>query len=306
MDAHSVSIVDVATGTTIATLQTGAAPHEVVVSPDGTRAVVSIYGDRAAVGSSLMVINMRAPSAAPKIIELGAGNQRPHGLAFLPDGKRMLVTGEKAQRVLLVDLESGAIDSSMVTGQPTTHMVVTTRDGLQAFTTNIVAKSVSAIDVASRKVRATFQVGAIIEGIAVTADGREVWVGGNDSRRVYVLDGSTGALLHTIDGFGMPYRIGITPDKRTAVVSDPGDEKIHLIDVATHTVRTVIDVPPMSGAPASPQGVTISPDGATAFVTLKAAGRVAVVDIAAGRITGTLQVGAGSDGVGYSPLVMKR
>ncbi len=253
-----------------------------------------------------MVINLRAPTAAPRNIELGAGNQRPHGLAFLPDGKRMLVTGEKAQRVLLVDLESGAIDSSMVTGQPATHMVVSTRDGLQAFTNNIVAKSVSAIDVVSRKVRATFAVGAIIEGIAVTADGREVWVGGNDSRRVYVLDGSTGALLHTIDGLGMPNRIGITPDKRTAVVPDPGDEKIHVVDVPSHTVRTVIDVPPISGSPASPQGVTISQDGLTAFVTLKAAGRVAVVDIAAGRIMGTLAVGAGSDGVGYSPLVMKR
>ncbi len=306
MDAHSVSIVDVASGATIATLQTGEGPHEVAVSNDGLRAVVSIYGNRAAVGSSLMVINLRAPTAAPRIIELGAGNQRPHGLAFLPDGKRLLVTGEKAQRVLLVDVESGAIDSSMTTGQATTHMVAISRDGAQAFTTNIAAKSVSAIDVATRTVRATFPVGAIIEGIAVTPDAREVWVGGNDSRRVYVLDGTTGKVMHTIDGFGLPYRIGITPDKRTAVVSDPGEEKIHLVDVATHTVRTVIDVPPMAGSPSSPQGVTISHDGATAFVTLKAAGRVAVVDIAAGRITGTLAVGAGSDGVGYSPLVVKR
>ena len=306
MDAHSVSVVDVASGVAIATLKTGAGPHEVAVSNDGSRAVVSIYGNRASVGSSLMVINLRAPTDAPKIIELGAGNQRPHGMAFLPDGKRLLVTGERAQRVLLVDVESGAIDSSMSTGQPTTHMVVVTRDGRQAFTTNIAGKSVSAIDVASRKIRATFPVGAIIEGIAVTDDGREVWVGGNDSRRVYVLDGTSGAVLHTIEGFGMPYRIGITPDRRTAVISDPTDEKIHLVDVATHKVRTVVDVPPIDGEAASPQGVTISPDGATAFVTLKAAGRVAVVDIASASITGTLRVGAGSDGVGYSALVVKR
>ncbi len=312
MNAHSVSIVDVASGATIATLQTGEGPHEVAVSHDGRRAVVSIYGNRAAIGSSLMVIDLGAPSAVPKIIELGAGNQRPHGMAFLPGDRQLLVTGERAQRLLLVDLASGAIDSSMVTGQATTHMVTLSRDGTRAFTTNITAMSVTAIDVATRTVRATFPVGARIEGLAVTPDGREVWVGGNESHTVYVLDGTSGAIRHTLGAFGMPYRIAITPDGRTAVVSDPGDEKIHLVDVATHTVRSVIAVPPMAAAdggasvPASPQGVTISRDGATAFVTLKAVGRVAVVDIATATITGTLPVGAGSDGVGYSPLVLTR
>jgi len=312
MNAHTVSIVDVASGATIATLPTGQGPHEVAVSHDGRRAVVSIYGNRESVGSSLLLIDLNAPTAPPRQIELGAGNQRPHGLAFLPGDKQLLVTGERAQRVLLVDLESGAIDSSMSTGQATTHMVTLSRDGQRAFTTNIAAMSVTAIDVATRTVRATFPVGARIEGLAVTPDGREVWVGGNDSHKVYVLDGTSGAVLHTIDGFGMPYRIGITPDRRTAVISDPGAEKIHLVDVATHAVRSVIDVPAMASAaggatgPSSPQGVTISRDGATAFVTLKAVGRVAVVDIASATITGTLPVGAGSDGVGFSPMVLKR
>ena len=311
MDAHSVSIVDVATGSTIATLQTGEGPHEVAVSHDGKRVVVSIYGNRSAVGSSLMVIDLAKPNATPRIVELGAGNQRPHGMAFLADDK-LLVTGERAQRLLLVDVESGEIDSSMTTGQATTHMVALTRDGTRAFTTNIAAMSVSAVDVAARKIRATFPVGARIEGIAVTPDGREVWVGGNDSKRVYVLSGETGAIAHTLDGFGMAYRIGITPDGKTAVVSDPGDEKIHLVDVSSHSVRRVIAVPamaPADGAAAvasSPQGVTTSGDGKTAFVTLKAVGRVVIVDIASASITGMLKVGAGSDGVGYSPLVITR
>lgn len=234
----------------------------------------------------------------------------PHGLAFLPGDTRLLVTGERAQRLLLVDLESGAIDSSMRTNQATTHMVTLARDGRHAFTTNIAAMSVSAMDVESRTVRATYPVGARIEGLAVTPDAREVWVGGNESHLVYVLDGATGAQIATIEGFGMPYRIGITPDARTAIVSDPGSEKIHIVDVKSHTVRRVVAVPamaPTEGAPtvpASPQGVTIARDGRTAFVTLKAVGRVAVLDIATGTIGATLPVGAGSDGVGYSPLVL--
>jgi YVTN family beta-propeller protein len=300
MNAASVSIVDVATGTTVATVPTGQGPHEVAVSHDGRWAVVSVYGNRESVGSSLLVIDLTSP-ASTRTIELGAGNQRPHGVAFLPDDKTLLITGEKAQRVLAVDFASGRIDSSMTTAQPATHLIAATRDGKRAFTTNIMAMTVSAIDVPSKNVRATFKVGARIEGIAVSPDGREVWVGGNDTHNVMVLNGETGAIEHTLTGFGMAYRLGITPDGKTAVISDPGAERIHLYDVATKTSRAVIEVPAINGGPASPQGVTVSRDGSTAFVTLKAAGQVAVVDIASAKILKTLTVGAGSDGVAYSP-----
>lgn len=232
---------------------------------------------------------------------------RPHGVQFTPDDKTLIITGERAQRLLFVDFVSGQIDSSLVTGQATTPMVALSADGKQAFTTNIAAMSVSAVDAATRKLRATFPVGQRIEGLAVTPNGREVWVGGNESHAVYVLNGQTGAIEHTLPNFGMAYRVGITPDGRTAVMSDPGSEKIHIYDVATHAQRAVIDVAPMDGGqPSSPQGITISRDSRTAFVTLKAAAKVAIVDLASAKITGTLTVGAGSDGVGYSPLVVKK
>ena len=253
MNAASVSIVDVGSGRTIATVPTGEGPHEIAVSGDGRRAVVSVYGNRTAVGTSLLLIDLATPTVT-RAIELDPGNQRPHSLAFLPGDRTLLVTGERAQRVLAVDIESGAIDTSIVTGQATTHMVARTRDGTRAFTTKIAAMSVSAIDVRTRTVSGTFPVGARIEGIAVTPDGSDVWVGGNESHAVYVLDGATGAMTHSIDGFGMAYRIGITPHARTAVIS----------------------------------------------------ARVAVVDIAAAKIIPTLPVGAGSDGVGFSPLIFLR
>ncbi|MEP6780646.1 MAG: hypothetical protein ABJC26_12200 [Gemmatimonadaceae bacterium] len=176
--------------------------------------------------------------------------------------------------------------------------------------------TLSAIDVPNRKVRETFQVGKRIEGLAVTPDGREVWVGGNDSQSVLVLNGQTGVIEHTLTGFGTAYRVGITPDGKTAIISDPGAERIHLFDVATHKLKGVIDVPKMEGvhglAPqgsspqgSSPQGVTISRDGKTAFVTLKASAKIAVVDIASAKIVSTLPVGAGSDGIGFSPITAK-
>jgi DNA-binding beta-propeller fold protein YncE len=51
--------------------------------------------------------------------------------------------------------------------------------------------------------------------------------------------------------------------------------------------------------------VAISPDGKYGYVTLKAAAKVVVLDIARGTIVKVLPVGAGSDGVGISPRVAR-
>jgi YVTN family beta-propeller protein len=303
MNANTASVVDVATGRTLATLPTGEGPHEVAISNEGRWAVVSNYGNRNAVGHSLLVIDLSNNTIA-RTIELGEGNRRPHGMRFLPGDRRLVVTSEASQRLLFVDFIGGMVDTAVTTGQPGTHMVTVTRDGKRAFTTNIPAGTVSAIDLERLALASTFTVGTRIEGIAVMPNGEEVWVGGNESKTVYAVNGSTGAVVAKLEGFGMPYRIGITPDGRTAVISDPGAERVHIADVATHKIRSTIDVPPVSGAGgASPQGVTISRDGRTAFVTLKAASKVAVIDIASAKITSQLDVGGGSDGVGVSPWV---
>ncbi len=51
----------------------------------------------------------------------------------------------------------------------------------------------------------------------------------------------------------------------------------------------------------SPRGVTISPDGKTAFVTLNADRSVAVVDLTTRNIVRQVGVGASPDGVGFGP-----
>jgi YVTN family beta-propeller protein len=305
MTAASASIVDVATGATLATIPTREGPHEVAVSHDGRWAVVSIYGNRSVTGNALVVIDLQTATAA-RTIDLRE-NLRPHGMAFLPGDRKLLVTCESRQQVLVVDFATGAVDTSIVTGQATTHMVALARDGSRAYVTNVSAGSVSAIDLGARSSRPPFVLGTRVEGIALTPDGRELWVGGNESHTVFVLDAATGAIIAQVEGFGLPYRIAIAPDGRTAVVTDPGSERIVLVDIASHSVRSRIDVPPIAdsaaAAPrgASPQGIAMPLSGEVAFVTLKAAGEVSVVDIAASRIGRRLKVGGGSDGVAYAP-----
>ncbi len=301
MTAASVSIIDVATGASVATLPTAVAPHEVAVSHDGRWAVVAEYGDRRAVGQTLLVVDVSRGTAARRI-DLGV-LKRPHGIRFLPGDTMLVVTSEAARVIALVNFVTGAVAATIETGAGLSHMIATSATGAQAYVTNVQPGSVSVFDLKTRARLGLHPVGTPVEGIAVTPNGREVWAGGNASQSIHVMDPMTGKVEATIAGFGMPYRIAITPDGRLAVVTDPGAEKIHLVDVATRRITTSIEVPPVNGTAASPQGVTLSPDGRVAIVTLKEASQVVIVDLEAGRIVATFATGGGSDGVGFSPVV---
>jgi DNA-binding beta-propeller fold protein YncE len=305
MTANSASVVDVATGELRATYETGPGPHEVAISHDGRWAVISVYGDRTSIGHSLLVLDLKAEKA-PRSIEMG-DLKRPHGMRFLPGDQKLVVTSEATQKISIVDFGKGTVDTTIATNQPATHMIVVDAQGKRAFTTNISAKSVSVIDLVRDTLIRNIDIGQRIEGIAINPDASEIWLGVNDGKIVLVYS-PTGDKVATIDGFGMAYRMAVTPDGKYAVVSDPGAERVMIVDAKAHKILHTLEMtnlPGKSGDDAihpSPQGVILSRDGKLGFVTLKALGEVAVIDIAAGKIMKTLKVGGGSDGVGFSPI----
>jgi DNA-binding beta-propeller fold protein YncE len=126
-----------------------------------------------------------------------------------------------------------------------------------------------------------------------------------------VIDTRSGSVATRIEGFGFPYRMAITADGSTGVVTDPGAERVHLVDAKTHRIRSTLEMANLAGLPAdaaehpSPQGITLSRDGTVAFVTLKGAGMVAVIDLAQAKVIKLLTVGGGSDGVGFSPMTSR-
>jgi DNA-binding beta-propeller fold protein YncE len=309
MTAGTASVVDIATGELRATYETGEGPHEVAISHDGRWAVISVYGNRNSIGHSLLVLDLTG-DAAPRSIEMG-DLKRPHGMRFLPGDGKLVVTSEATQRVAVVNFLKGTVDTTVSTGQPGTHMIVIDAAGKRAFTTNIPAKNVSVIDLVRDSLVRTIDAGERIEGVAINPDATEVWTGANDAKVVLVFNPATGERIARIEGFGMPYRMSITPDGATAIVSDPGAERVHIVDAKSHRIRKTLDmtaIADLSGEQAehpSPQGVILSRDGRFAFVTLKAVGKVAVINIASGTVVKILTVGGGSDGVGYSPVAAR-
>ena len=307
MGDNTATLLDVATKRVVATLPTGNGAHEVAVSHDGRWAVVSNYGVRGAPGNTLTVIDVPAAVVA-RTLDLGEF-RRPHGSAFLPGDSLFVVTSEVSKAVVVVDFKQGTVVGSIPTNHPASHMLALTADARHIYTSNVADGTVSELDVPGRKFIREFNVAPAVEGITVAPAGDQVWVGSNQAKTVTVLDPRAGSPAGTLAGFGMPYRLAVTPDGRTVVITDPPNAVVRIVDRATRQDKATVKIPAdgvqataeFPGSP-SPEGIVLSRDGRTAFVALQGTSRVAIIDIASGSITGSMPTGAGPDGIAYSPF----
>ncbi len=306
MNDNTATLLDARTLSTLVTLPTGRAPHEVAISHDGRWAVVSNYGTREAPGNTITVIDVDARAVA-RTIELSE-TRRPHGVVFLPGDTIIAVTAEMNRSVLLVDFRTGKTLRSLPTNGRAPHIVGTSSDGRRLLAGNIGDGTVAVLSPMSNDTTRTVKVGRQPEGVAITPDGTRAWAGSNQDSIVVTASLDRGAPLDTVRGFGLPYRIAISPDGKTAVVTDPVKATVRVFDEATRRQRWSIPIPPDSLVPtaevkgsASPEGVTISRDSRWAYVTLQGRNRVIAIDLERGTIAAWGATGVWSDGIGFSP-----
>jgi len=289
--ADTVWALDAATGERRAWFDSGAGPHEIEVSPDGRYAVVSNYGRRDAPGDSLTVIDWAAGEVA-RVIDLGE-NTRPHGMAFLPDG-RLAVTAEGIDSLLIVDIGDGEVVARIPVGPGTAHMVAASPDGAHAWVTNIAAGTLERVDVGAGEVTGSLATGDGAEGVAVTRDGGEVWVTNRAADTVNVIDTGTLEVLATLDSAGVPIRIAFTPDGTHALVTNARAATLSVFDVAGRQLVRSIPVAEdgaeyketLLGKAALPIGVEIHPEGDRAWVAVSGGDEVAVIDTRSWEILG--------------------
>lgn len=289
----TATIIDVASGRTLATLPTGTGPHEVAISRDGRMAVVTDYGGPPR--KTLTVIDLVALRVA-RTIDLGAYTA-PHGIVFLPNGgdSLVVVTSETTGNIVIVNVQAGIVVKAIATQGQTSHMVGVTGDGSRAYTGNIRSNNVSEMDLRTGSFTRSWQVPAQPEAINVTPDGEEVWVGSNATGKVSVIDIATGTVTTVAEGVQFPYRVLYTPDVKTAIIPDARGEELRLLDRATrHELGRI----PFPGG--GPQGITISPDGRYVFQSLSTGAKVAIIDVRTRSVVARLDAGQTPDGIAYS------
>lgn len=287
--ANTASIVDLRTGTTLAVVPTAPGPHESAASHDGKWAVVTGYG-AGSPGNSLLLLDLTTHTVA-RTIDLGE-YRRPHGIAILPGDSLIAVTVEANQAVLVVHAASGAIRRVHPTAQQGTHQMAVRADGSVGYTANVRSGTITEVNFASGVTRA-LGVAPEVEGIGVTPNGREVWVGSNTAGTISVVDVPSWAVVATLDQGERPYRVTISPDGKTAAAALTITARIRLIDVTTRKEVGMLEAPKN----AQPVGMTWSRDGRRLYVACQGINAIAEFDVAARKLLRTIAVGDGPDGV---------
>lgn len=291
----TATIIDVGSGRTLATLPTGAGPHEVVLSSDGRWAVVTDYSGQP--GKTLTVIEVPLLRVA-RTIDLQQYT-RPHGIVFLPGDSLVAVTSETTGHVVVVNVIAGTISRAVPTQGQGSHMVGVSRDGVLAYTGNMQSNTVSELDLRTGQFKRSWNVPTTPEAINVTPDGREVWVGSNATGRVSVVDVATGTVTTAAEAFGWPYRVLFSPDASLVLLPDLRGEVLRVLERPS---RNEIGRIPFTGG--APQGITITPDGRYALQSLSRQGRVAIVDVVTRNVVGHLATGDSPDGIAYTRRVL--
>jgi YVTN family beta-propeller protein len=290
----TATFIDVSTNTIRATLPTGPGPHEIALTRDGRTAVVTDYSGPPGTRKTLTVYDVPGMRHI-RTIELGAYTA-PHGIQFLPGDSLVAVSSEASNNVVIVHVASGAIRRAIPTNFPGSHMIAVTADGSRGYTPNGRANNVSELDMRAGTFLRGIDVPAAPEAINVTPDGKEVWVGSNNTGRVSVIDVATGTVSTAAEGVSWPYRVLFTPDVKTVVIPDMRNNEVRFIDRATRRELSRIALPGQG-----PQGITITPDGRYAFLSLSTQSRVAIIDMNTRTVAGHLDAGATPDGIVYTP-----
>ena len=315
----SVSLIDLESGREVARAKTMPGPHEIAVSGDGRRAVVTNYG-ASSPGNTLSVIDIEQGQTIATI-DLGKYG-RPHGLLFTPDDCRVLVTAEGAQALVKVDVCSGKVIQAVDTTQRVSHMLAYDSERERAYVANIGSGSVSVIDLAAGELLSVWESGEGAEGIALSPDGSQLWVTNRGEDSVALFDTATGSLLEKIEVKGFPIRAGVLSrqaagDMRVLVTSARSGN-LTVIDPQSKDVEHTMDLglaikgkadglfADRFGKSSIPIGIEIEPGGKRVWIAHAGADAVQELDATTWRQLRLLQTGREPDAMAWSPRSVKK
>jgi YVTN family beta-propeller protein len=297
-------LVDAASGKVLVKLPTGQGPHEVAISPDGRTAYIPDYGAFAVyppgdqthtrLGTTITVIDL-AKRAVKMKFDVGT-HVGPHDVLVSRDGKYLWVTTETPMALMELDAATGKLLNLWPTKQDRVHMVVPAPDEKKFYLTNTVSGSVSVLERSSGAVK-VIPTGPGTEGIAISPDGREVWVASRQDNKLEVISTANDELVATFASGGRgPVRVAFTPDGAQVWVTNSVSDTASVFDARSRAPLGMLALGK------NPSCIVFSPDGRRAYITSQDANLVNVVDVQARKVLSTVDLGAGSqpDGIGLA------
>jgi YVTN family beta-propeller protein/probable HAF family extracellular repeat protein len=286
--SNNVSVIDVPSSLTVATIPVGAGPYGAAISPDGTQVYVSNAN-----GDSVSVI-ATASNTVSATIQVQSS---PTNVAFTPDGSEAFVANSGSSSVSVIDTASQTVVATVPVGSlPYAVAMVVTSNGTFAYVTSAVANNVSVISVASNMVIQTINVGSYPVGAAAAPNSSLVYVVNQSSNNISVISVATNTVIATIPIGIFPIYAAFTPDSSTVYVTNYDSATVSVIDTASSTVIATV------AGFTHPFQVALTTDGAYAYVTDTSADKAFVVTTATNTITQSIPVGTIPNGIAIASV----
>jgi YVTN family beta-propeller protein len=288
---NTVSVIDTASNTVIATIPVGRNPFGVAVTPDGAKIYITNRGSFQEFSDTVSVIEA-ASNTVTTIIPIG---RSPSGVAVSPEGSRVYVANSGGPpdflgTVSVIDTTSDTVIASiLVSGNPIG--VAVTPDGNRLYVGNFFP-GLSVIDTGTLMEIGTIPIGGFTtSGLAITPDGTKIYVAAvrpKQSPTLSVIETANNTLVGVTQLNGSPGGLATTPDGSKVYVADGFSYDVSVIDTISNTVTTGIPV----GVGSYPVGVAVTPDGQHLYVANSGTATVSVIDTASNTVIATIPVGA--------------
>ena len=206
-DAAQVSVVDIPSGTVIATAKMGDEPEGVTIRPDG-KVVYVTSEDEGAVYA--------IDTGTNKVLKKVMVGHRPRSIGFLPDGSRAFVSLENDGAIAVVDSKAHRfLHLIQLTGTGKTPKarpmgVLVHPDGSTVYvTTGSFGKLFFVAPNTAKATDVSMEVGQRPWGIGLSPDGKTIYTANGPSNDVSVVDLATKTVVKKIPVGNRPWGIAV-------------------------------------------------------------------------------------------------
>ncbi len=286
---NTVSVIDPATDTVVATIPVGSSPAGVVVNPATARAYVANR-----LGNTVSVIDITNNTLVNTINVLITS---PTGLGIDASIDKVFVSNDySSNSVDYIDVASGntvgtitfgAAYGQGVAANPVTHKAYATDWGT-VYVIDTLTNTTTGSSIAVGGTTVSWF------GVAVNSATNRIYVTDTTSTgQVFVIDGNTDSqIVAATMAVGMnPEGIAIHEAASRAYVANSGGGTVSVIDTTSNTVVTTITVG------ITPMAVAVQPSANRAYVTNSGSGTVSVIDTTTNTVVKSITVGTGPLGI---------
>jgi DNA-binding beta-propeller fold protein YncE len=296
----TIGFYDAATGERRTEFSLPSRPHELLVSRDGRRAYVSIYGDgiygqNPHPGNQIAVIDL---TSRQPVGFLSTGTVlAPHGLAEGSDGT-IWASCDIGSAVIGINPESGTTVATVDVGTKGGHWIVAGGQG-KAYLSNRAGPGIPVVDLASRQAEAMIETPHAVTGLDLSTDGRRLFAADDQEPALVTIDTARGRVVASTPLVGIPRptakggdrerRVKVTPDGKYVMVSDYPSAALIRVDAGDPRRQKLLLVQH------GPMSMAFSSDGQTGWICDHDAGVVTVVDISSMTALLDFKVGEGCE-----------